>query len=410
MIAISGRPNALDREVSALSPHALLTQPPGTLIDPARAAAAAHLEQFHIPAWSVMIALQIAVLAWFWSSGNSARLRDYLRSIVRSEFTVRFCYGAAVALIGRLAAFIPQALQYRFERLMDLNALLFRAWLVEWIASTLIAMLAAGLIAAVVLWLADRTHQWYVYTIAGVIGFTLLVSYANPAAIAPAYTPFQTFAPTQTLARDIAVLRQRTGITVPIVQEQAYPRTHIGTEYVLGWGGSQKIVISDTLLRGATEREMRFVAARAFAWVAANDGLHVALVEGAFFVVGTALAVFVSDRIGFRRDDDPVSRLALLGAVMGCFYLIGLPFYNGYTRNVDMSADEAGISLAGQIWPGDPRPDAIRLQVREADQALRPACPNRFAYWYFNQHPAVGPRIASLQGRPGPSACAPARR
>jgi STE24 endopeptidase len=399
MIAMIGRPNALDREVTALSDRTLLSQPAPSLMDPARAAAANHLEQFQIPVWFVMIALQIAALLWFWSSGNSARLRDYLRSRIRSEFAVRFCYGAALALVGRLAALIPQALQYRFERLMDLNALLFRTWLVEWIGSTLIAMVAAGLIAAVVLWLADRTHQWYVYTIAGVIGFTLLVSYANPIVIAPAYEHFIPFTPTHRLAADIETLQRHTGIRVPILEEQFYPRTGMGDAYVTGWGGSQRIVISDTLLAGATEREMRFVIARSLAWVAANNGLHLALVEGAFFVVGTALAVLVADRIGFRRDDDPVSRLALLGAVMGCIYLIALPFYNSYVRNLDLATDVTAVSIENQIWPGTARPAGIRLAVRESNQALRVTCPNSFGYWYFHVHPSPGQRISMLQGR-----------
>lgn len=400
MIAMIGRPNALDREVSALANHVLLSHAPASLVDPARAVAAAHLEQFHVLMWSVAIALQIGILAWFWSSGRSAGLRDYFRSMTRSEFFVRFGYGATLALIGKLAAFIPQGLQYRYDRLMDLNQLLFRAWFVEWLASTLIAMLVAGAIAAVVLWLADRTHQWYVYTIAGVIGFTLLFSYANPLFIAPAYTRYVPFLPTRTLAADIATLQKRTGVAVPILEEQFYQRTHLGGAYVMGWGGSQRIVVSDTLLAGATEPEMRFIFARATAWVQANSGLHVALIEGAFLVLGTALAVFISDRIGFRRDDDPVARLALLGAVMGCVYLIALPFYNGYMRNVDLATDKAGVALADSIWHSESRADAIRLEIRQADQALRPACPTRFAYWYFETHPAVSQRVAMLQNRP----------
>lgn len=402
MVAMMGRPNALDREVTALTNHTLLTQQPASLIDPARAAAAARLEQFHIPVWFVIVGLQIVVLLWFWRSGTSARLRNYLRSAIGSEFIVRFCYGATLALIAKTAAFIPQALQYRFERLMDLNGMLFRSWLVEWIGATVIAMVAAGVIAAIVLWLADRTHQWYLYTIALVVGITLLVAYANPLAIAPAYTRFVPFTPTRTFAADIDALARRSGIRIPILEEQVYPRSNVGAAYVLGWGGSQRIVISDTLLAGATEPEMRFVVARSLAWVAANSGLQVALVEAAFFVVGTALAVFVADRIGFRRDDDPVSRLALLGAVMGGVYLIALPFYNSYVRHVDLKTDEAAVALTNSVASGSARPAAIRLEVREADQALRPACPNEFAHWYFDVHPSVGERISALQGAPNP--------
>lgn len=380
LLSMLGRPNALDREVSALSASDLLHRSAGALLDPARAAAAAHLQQFRTPLWIVMIALQIGVLAWFWSSGLSGAMRDRLRSLLRSEFTVRFCFGALLAGLAKVAAFIPQAIEYRYMYILDLNNILFRSWLLEWIAATLLAMAVAGLIAALVLWLADRTHQWYVYTIAAVIGFTLLISYANPYVIAPAYTHF-------------TPIESRL-VPVPVLEEHIGGRTHIGAAYVMGWGGSQRAVLSDTLIAGATPPELRFVFARASAWVAANNGLHIALIEGAFFVLGAALAVFISDRIGFRRDDDPVSRLALLGAIMGAVYLIALPFYNGYVRNMDLATDTQAVAMTGDAA------SAIRLEVRETDQALRPLCPNTFAYWYFDARVPPGTRISDLQGAP----------
>lgn len=396
-----GRPNALDREVNAIPVHDLLTNSPLSLIDPARAAAAAHLEQIRIPVWTVMIAVQIAVLAWFWSAGHSARLRDALRSAIGSEFLVRFCFGALVALLDKAVAFIPELVQYRFARIMDLSNLLFRSWLAEWIVATLVAMIVAGAIASIVLWLADRTHQWYIYTVAGVIGFTLLVSYVNPSVIAPAYTHFQTYRASGALAAGESALERRTGIKVPIVEEHVASGTRLGSAFVEGWGGAQRIVLSDTLLAGSTEPELRFHLARAYAWILANTGLHLALIQGAIIVLGTALAVLISDRIGFRRDDDPVSRLALLGAIMGCVYLIALPFYNGYSKNLDLTTDEAAIALTQDPAAG------VRAEVRDADQALRPVCPNAFAYWYLAAHPSPGQRIARLQGRPG--ACATQR-
>ncbi len=211
--------------------------------------------------------------------------------------------------------------------------------------------------------------------------------------IAPAYGVFAPLRLTGTLAADVAVLQERTGTKVPIFQEATSTRTRSGNVYVMGWGGSQRIIASDTLVAGATEPELRFALARSYGWIVANSGLHLALIQGAFLVIGTALAVFISDRIGFRRDDDPVSRLALLGAIMGAVYLVALPFYNGYSRNVNLAADQAGVALTA-----DPA-GAIRLEVRRADQSLLPVCPSRFAYWYLTDHPDTGQRISALQGR-----------
>lgn len=394
LLSVIGRPNALDREVTGLPVASLLHSSPADLIDPARAAAALHLQQFSAPMWVVMIALQITALAWFWSSGHSARLRDRLRTMAPSEFVARFFFGALLAGIDKLAAFIPQALQYRYMRILDLNNILFRSWLVEWIGATLFVMAVAGAVAALVLWLADRTHQWYLYTIAALMGFTLLVSYVNPFAIAPAYAHFTGVSLDADMQRDVSVLQAKAGVSVPIVQVLQSRRTHVGDAYVLGWGGSQRAVITDTLLAAATPDELRFVFARAMAWVAANSGLQRALVQGAFLILGAALAVFVSDRIGFRRDDDPVSRLALLGAVMGAVYLLALPFYNGYARQLDRLNDSAALALTND------RAGAIRLEVRRADQDLVPLCPNTIAYWYLDSRVPPGTRISDLRGAP----------
>ena len=388
---VLGRPNALDRAVDAIPAHALLTQSPLTLIDPARAAAAQHFEQITIPVWLLAVFVQIAVLAWFWSSGRSARLRDRLRLNLRSEFWVRFWFGALLALVDRAAAFIPQFLQYRTEWSMGLNDELTRYWFAGWLLTTIAAMIVAGLLAAVILWLADRTHQWYVYTIAGIVGITLLCTYIQPFALA---TVSNLQPIPGRLSGEVAMLRARSGMTVPVVEQIVSRRTRAGSTYVSGWGGSQRVIVSDTMIAGATQPELRFAIARSMGWVAANSALHLALVLGAMLVVGAAFAIFFADRIGFRRDDDPVSRLALVGALLGCLYLIVLPFFNDYERNLDIAADGYALTLTGD------RVSAIRGAVRGADQALQPVCPKLLGYWYFSIHPPAGVRIPNLQGRP----------
>jgi STE24 endopeptidase len=391
---VIGRPNALDHVVNAIPAHALLTQSPFALVDPARAAAAQHFEQFTIPVWLLTIAVQIAVLAWFWSSGRSARLRDRLRARIGSEFWVRFWFGALLALIDRAAAFIPMFFQYRMSWIMGLNDVLTRYWFGGWLLATVVAMVAAGLLAAVVLGLVDRTHQWYAYTTAGIIGLTLLLTFVQPFALAPIFSSYSDL-PSGALQRDLPALRARAGnTTVPVVEEIVSRRTHSGSSYVLGWGSSQRVVISDTALAGASEPELRFTIARSFGWVAANSALHLALILGAMLVLGSALAVFLADRIGFRRDDDPVSRLALVGALLGCVYLVALPFFNGYERNLDMASDQYALAVTGD------RVSAIRGAVRGADQSLQSVCPTMFSYWYFATRPPAGQRIPNLQGLP----------
>lgn len=382
------RPNAIDREVDALTRHQLLTANPLHLFDPDRVIAAVHLADARITVWLIATLLQIAVLAWFWRSGWCARYRDELRRRIAPEFNVRFVLGATLALIARGTAFLPQLVQYRLDRSMNLTDALTRTWFGEWAGGTVLAMLAAGALAAIVLRLADRTHQWYLYTIAGLFGGTLLVSYAAPLGTHAAY-PLPGI--TSVASAQLRV-RAATGVAVPVAAVPAGP-THVGRGFMLGWGGTQRLVLTQTRIAGSTASEILFDVASAAVWILRNDGLHVALIRGGSLVLGTALAVFIADRVGFRRDDDPVSRLALLGAIMGGVYLVGLPFYNGYERALHRTDDLQAIALTR-----DPTA-AIRATVRYADQALVAPCGLTLSRWYFGAYPEPADRIAYLQGR-----------
>ncbi|MGH8165084.1 MAG: hypothetical protein ACREP1_12205, partial [Rhodanobacteraceae bacterium] len=150
-LAGTARPNALDRSVDSITVTQLLARPAAQLVDGDRQAAALRLQRYRAPVWLLMVFLQIAVLAWFWRSGRAAAWRNRLRRFSQSEFLVRFCFGASLVAIAKLAALLPQFVEYRLWRIMDISTQLFRAWLGMWALDTILAMAIAGLIAAVVL-------------------------------------------------------------------------------------------------------------------------------------------------------------------------------------------------------------------------------------------------------------------
>ncbi|MGZ3521419.1 MAG: M48 family metalloprotease [Vulcanimicrobiaceae bacterium] len=386
------RPNALDRSVDTIPASALLAQPAPKLIDPAREAAAERLEGWRAPVWTAMLLLQIGALAWFWQSGLAARWRDRFRRTTRGEFAVRFCFGALLAAIAKLAALIPQALEYRMWRIMGISTQTFGSWLGDWLLNAIIVMIVAGFVAAVVLWLADWTHQWYLYTIAGVFAVTFALAVANPLFVAPFFS--RQVDPPLDVVRSAESLASRAGLHGVTVREVLIAtRARGGSAYVSGLGPTERIVISDTLIAGATADEVAFILARQIAHIKDGDPVRYALVQALIVIFGAAIAVFIADRVGFRRDDDPVSRLALVAALLGCAYLVGLPLWNSYERHREARADRLAATLTSDPAAG------IRAIVRGADQDLIAVCPNRFSLWYFGAQPPTAQRIAALQGR-----------
>jgi Zn-dependent protease with chaperone function len=349
--AASQHPSSLDLRVDSIPRDTLLTEPATALVDPARQAAA--LRRAH---WTVVGSLLIALfealaLFYLWSSGGAAALRDWLRRRIRSEWGVRFLFGAALALVARLAAFVPSFYLYRVDRTLDLTFELTRWWALFWVFHTVVAMVIAGLIAATVLWLASRTHQWYVYTIVGILAVSVAWSY-----LAQYVTSSESH-----------FVRARNGVMVRV---------------------------PDRSVASSTLPEIAYVAAYELGHVVHGDRLSVALIEGGVIIVFAAIAVVLADRIRFRRDDDPLSRLAIVGALLALVYIAAVPVRNAALRSYDFGADRYAVALTG-----DPA-SAVRALVREGDQKMEEVCPEWTATLFLYTAPGIGARVAAINHVP----------
>jgi STE24 endopeptidase len=390
--AAAGRPNELDREVDAIPGQTLLTQPAIALVDPARQHAAARLVKLTLPGWVLMALCEFVALAYFWNSGSAAALRDRLRRKLRPETYVRFAFGATLGLIARVAALLPSFYLYRVERVMQLTDELTRFWALLWLAHTLLAMVVAGLLAAIVLWLVDRTHQWYVFTILVILAVSLGWTFASPYFELPGARALAP--PSGELANRMQTLLARADLAgLPVyLQESSNP--HVDRAVVVGLGASRRLILTDTLIAGNTQAETLFLAADAVGQIALGNPVFIALIEGGIVIVFSALAVVIADRVGFRRDDDPLSRLALVGSLLALVYLIAVPVRNVSLRSYDLDADRYAVRLTAN------RPAAVRALVRQADQHIEEVCPEMLASFFLYSHPSPAVRVQAINGVP----------
>ncbi|HVA34399.1 MAG TPA: M48 family metalloprotease [Candidatus Baltobacteraceae bacterium] len=385
------RPNALDRRVDAIPAYELLTRPAVALVDPDRQAAAIRLVHLTLPGWIAMALFEAAALFYFWSSGSAAALRDRLRRSLRGESAVRFWFGAALALIARAAAVLPAFYLYRVERVMGLSGELTRTWAVFWIGHTLLAMIVAGLIATGILWLVDRTHQWYLYTIVAILAVSLGWSFASPYFEVPgshAIVPIG-----GQLGDRLRNMVQRAGFDgIPVLVQTA--PTAADHAVVTGLGASRRVVVAENLIRGNSQPEVLFAVAVALGQIALGSPIFVALIEGGIIIVFSAIAVVIADRVPFRRDDDPLSRLAVVGMLLALVYLIAVPVRNASLRSYDLDADRYAVRLIGD------RAAAVRAIVRAADQHMDEVCPEMSATFFLYTHPTAGIRVQAINGVP----------
>lgn len=389
------RPNGLDHRITALTSAELLAAPATALVDPTRQLAAERLSRFEVPVWFFLILCIIGALAYFWRSGAAAAARDRLRRAIGREFLVRCCFGALLGLIGDLASLPGQFVKYRLLRVEGLSAELSRPWVIDWLVTLVLVMVAVGLIAALVLWLAECTRQWYLYVVAGIFALSFGFAFANPFANGPLFNHTVGLPENRPIAARLHNLEVRAGYpSVPIVAIDGPRRSEEGDAFVSGLGPSDRIVLADSLLAAATGDEIVFVTAHELGHIENHDPLRLAIFGAVIFILMAALAVLVADRIGFRRDDDAVSRLALVGALIGCMYLLAMPAIHAYTRHLETGADGYALRLTHDPAAG------VRELVRFADQGMRVVCPDLFSGWYFASHPSIAQRVAALNQVP----------
>jgi hypothetical protein len=385
------RPNAIDVRADSLSTHTLLTHSAAQLVDPDRQLAALRLVHWYLPGWFLGVLFPVVALAYFWQSGYAAATRDTLRRRFRNEAVVRFVFGAVLGLIVRVAALLPNLYLFRIERAMSQSDQLFRAWSLDWLLVTLIWMLAVGFVTAAVLWLVDRTHQWYIYAILTILGASFVASYLAPFSRVPLFdvvTPLP--------VRVVAIVRdiEATAHQSTPVFEQIRKRSHVGTAYVIGLGPTQRIMIGDSIIAVTDAAELKYVVARQLGYIASGSQWKIALTDALLLIFGAAIAVGISDRIGFRGDDDPVSRFALVGAFVGLLYLVAVPIDHAVLRRISHEADQYALSL------GVDRAAAVRNIVRATDESLTEVCPDIMARLFMQrvEDPAV--RVMAINGVP----------
>ncbi len=387
--AAADRPNGLDLRVDALTHTQLMTQPAWALVDPARQAAAARRVHWTLLGWVLTSLFEAAALFYLWSSGKAAALRDALRRRIRSEWGVRFLFGAALALVARVAALLPAFYLYRVDRILQLTTDLTRVWALFWIYHTLLGMVVAGLIAAVVLWLAERTHQWYAYTILAVLAASVGWSYASPYIESPrALVPLN--APADTALR--AMLAKAGLASAPVFVSA--DNLALGEAAVLGSGSSRRVVLSPGLAAGATEPEIAYRIAYELGRVSGGAPLSIALIEGGVIILFAAIAIVIADRVRFRRDDDPLSRLAIVGALFALVYLAAVPVRNAALRSYVFDADRYAVAMTG-----DPAA-AVRSLVRASDQRMEEVCHETTATLFLYTTPGVGARVSAINRVP----------
>lgn len=340
-------------------------------------------------------------LAWV-ATGWSARLRS-----LAARWTGGRWYPTVVVyflLFAALGFLIDLPLAYYSDYVRphayDLSNQTLGKWLGDGLKGLAVGMVVSALFAWVPFWLLRRSpKRWWLWTAALSVPFVALIVLVTPIWIDPL---FNEFGPMQdkALEADILSLAERAGISGGRVYEvDKSVDTEAVNAYVTGIGGTQRIVLWDTILQKLSREQLLFVMAHEMGHYVLGHVPKTLVVVPLLVLAGLwlihrtsgALLARYGKRFGFTELSD-VAAAPWLILLFGIFMFAISPLFLAYSRSMEHESDRFGLELTR-----DNRA-AAEAFVRLQEENLGNPRPGWLYKLWRSSHPPLGERIDFCNG------------
>jgi STE24 endopeptidase len=224
-------------------------------------------------------------------------------------------------------------------------------WWLDLARGTAVTAVVTSLVLVLVVLLVRRSpRHWWAPGAALAAALVVAASALYPLLVEPLSNDFRSMPPSPQRSA-LLQLAQRDGQPVrDVLVADASRRTTAENAYVSGLGSTRRLVVYDTLLRGADEREVELVVAHELGHVAHHDvlrGTALGALAAAWAVVAVALLTrrrWWLRRAGVRGLQDPRA-VALLMALVVLGGYVAAPASTLVSRRIEASADVHALEL-----------------------------------------------------------------
>jgi STE24 endopeptidase len=263
-----------------------------------------------------------------------------------------------------------------------------QSWM-GWLTGRLVGLATQGaavlLGVALVMWLAARLGRRWWIAAAPLLGLCgLLVTFLLPYEATLGTSP----APARVVA-DARELARRQGVSPPPIRiESVRRRTSAENAQAVGLGPTRRILVTDTLLRDASARELRFALAHELAHVRQRH-LWKGVAWFALLVLPACLLIELATRRRGGPGEPRAVPLALL--VVALVQLALLPLTNAISRRYEAEADWVAVETTRD-------PAAARgLFAGFARTSLQQPDPPAWAHVLLDDHPTLLQRVEQAE-------------
>ncbi len=264
-------------------------------------------------------------------------------------------------------------------------------WLRDRARALALGLLFCLSLVTVIYWLMDFLPSlWWLAT--GLIVFlvSLLLTWLTPTVLVPLFFKLKPLEDGE-LKERLANLAKTAGIDIKrVLVMNLSSKSTTANALVAGWGGSRRIILSDTLLRGYSVDEIEVTLAHELGHHLHHDfaklmSIHALALLLAFYCADVALRAGVV-LLSFQGMSD-LAALPWLILILAMLILFLQPLLNWYNRRTELEADRAALELSNN-------PQAfVSLMTKLTDQNLQQAEPGHWAKLLFHDHPSYRERV-----------------
>lgn len=325
---------------------------------------------------------------------TSARLRDFTQRIFKKRPLVIFFYWALFfSLITILSFPLDYYKEFYREHLYGFSQQSFPDWLGDYLKGFAIGIILGGLFFTILYWVFKKSpSRWWVWGGVVSIIFVILSTAIVPEFIAPLFNKYEPIKDAK-LRGEILSLAQSHGIHSKDVYEVDASRqsNKIGA-FVFGLLGTQRIVLTDTLIQRCTSPEILVVVGHEMGHYILNHiWKGIAVFSAVIFLFGYLLQLLLrkimtryEQKLGFREVND-VASLPLILLIFTVLFFLFTPLFNWYSRHQEAQADWYGLESTG-YWRAEIEVDKKLGEYREMD-------PHPINEILFFDHPSGKNRI-----------------
>jgi STE24 endopeptidase len=365
-----------------------------TTIDPKKQIQAKQYARIRRRLWLMETILStIYLLAWLFFNWTRS-LAGWLKTVTGNDWLLvlgfAVVFGSISALLDLpLSFYSGYTLPHRFgQSNQD-----FKGWIIDQLKSAAISI-PLGLILLELVYLALRLTGgwWWLWTGAGMLVFTVLLSNLAPILIMPLFNKYIPLGDDHAdLAERLMKLADKAGTKVRgVFKFDMSKRTKAANASLTGIGNTRRIVLGDTLINEFSIDEIESVMAHELGHQVHRD---IPLLVG-FSTVMTLIGLYLASLamnwavryFGFSGVAD-IAGLPALAIILGAFGLITHPLGNAFSRWREHLADEYSLQSTGKTAA------FASAFVRLANQNLGEVDPEKWVVFMFYDHPPLGERI-----------------